>query len=167
MKILITGGTGRVGANLAKALLDKGHDIRSFVYPGDQSRAHKLDDFDRVETIEGDLRNLADVRCAVEGVDAVYHIAAAFGGPFDNREYLEINGMGTINVLESIRELTPNLHRLVYASTEAIYWENPYNGRCFEEPIREDQVARYQTMPYFLTKWIGEELVMSYHLQFG
>ena len=167
MKILITGGTGRVGANLAKALLDKGHDIRSFVYPGDQSRAHKLDSFDCVETIEGDLRNLADVRRAVEGVDAVYHIAAAFGGPFDNREYLEINGMGTINVLESIRELTPNLHRLVYASTEAIYWENPYNGRCFEEPIREDQVARYQTMPYFLTKWIGEELVMSYHLQFG
>ena len=166
MKILITGGTGRVGANLAKALLDKEHDIRSFVYPGDQSRAHKLDSFDRVETLEGDLRNLADVRRAVEGVDAVYHIAAAFGGPFDNREYLEINGMGTINVLESIRELTPNLHRLVYASTEAIYWENPYNGRCFEEPIREDQVARYQTMPYFLTKWIGEELVMSYHLQF-
>ena len=111
MKILITGGTGRVGANLAQALLDKGHEIRSFVYPGDQSRAHKLDGFDRVETIEGDLRNLADVRRAVEGVDAVYHIAAAFGGPFDNREYLEINGMGTINVLESIRELTPNLHR--------------------------------------------------------
>ena len=167
MKILITGGTGRVGANLAQALLDKGHEIRSFVYPGDQSRAHKLDGFDRVETIEGDLRSLADVRRAVEGVDAVYHIAAAFGGPFDNREYLEINGMGTINVLESIRELTPNLHRLVYASTEAIYWSNPYNGRCFEEPIREDQVARYQTMPYFLTKWIGEELVMSYNLQFG
>ena len=97
----------------------------------------------------------------------LYHIAAAFGGPFDNREYLEINGMGTINVLESIRELTPNLHRLIYASTEAIYWENPYNGRCFEEPIREDQVAHYQTMPYFLTKWIGEELVMSYHRQYG
>lgn len=167
MKILITGGTGRVGANLAKALLDKGHAIRSFVYPGDQSRAHKLDGFERVETLEGDLRNFADVRRAVEGVDAVYHIAAAFGGPFDNREYLDINGMGTINLLEAIRELTPDLHRLVYASTEAIYWSNPYNGRRFEEPIREDQVARYQMMPYFLTKWIGEELVMSYHLQFG
>lgn len=167
MKILITGGTGRIGANLAQALLTKGHDIRSFVYPGDRSRAHKLDGFERVETIEGDLRNFADVRRAVEGVDAVYHIAAAFGGPFDNREYLEINGMGTINVLESIRELAPDLHRLVYACTEAIYWDNPYNGRCFEEPIREDQVARYQLMPYFLTKWIGEELVMSYHFQYG
>lgn len=167
MKILITGGTGRVGANLASALLDKGHDIRSFVYPGDQSRAHKLDGFERVETLEGDLRDFAAVRRAVDGVDAVYHIAAAFGGPFNHREYLAINGMGTINLLEAIRELTPSLHRLVYASTEAIYWSNPYNGRCFEEPIREDQVARYQTMPYFLTKWIGEELVMSYHLQFG
>ena len=103
MKILITGGTGRVGANLAKALLDKGHTIRSFVYPGDQSRAHKLNGFERVETLEGDLRNFADMRRAVEGVDAVYHIAAAFGGPFDNREYLNINGMGTINLLEAIR----------------------------------------------------------------
>ena len=167
MKILVTGGTGRIGANLVKGLLAKGHEIRSFVYPGDRSRAHKLDGFERVETVEGDLRNLEDVKRAVEGVDAIYHLAAAFTGPFDHTEFLAINAMGTINLLECIRTGLPNLHRFVYASTEAIYWKATERGYCFDEPITEDRVARYHQMPYFLTKWIGEELAMTYHHQYG
>ncbi len=102
MKILVTGGTGRIGANLVKQLLAKGHEIRSFVYPGDTSRVHKLDGYDGVETILGDLRNDADVKEAVRGVEAIYHLA-----------------------------------------------------------------SRYLSMPYNLTKWIGEELVMTYHYQYG
>lgn len=175
MKILVTGGTGRIGANLVQYLLAKGHEIRSFVYPGDASRAHKLDGFEHVETVEGDLRNFDDVRQAVAGVDAVYHLAAAFGGPFDNRQYLEINGMGTINLLESVREVCPNLQRFIYACTEAIYWElqdriphlRGKESRYFEQPITEEMVARYHQMPYFLTKWVGEELAMAYYYQYG
>ena len=166
MKILVTGGTGRVGANLVTRLLDKGHDIRTLVYPGDASRANKLDAFANVETVTGDLRNLEDVRGAVKGVDAIVHLAAAFGGPFDNRQYLDINAMGTLNLLESVRAECPNLHRFVYACTEAIYWRLEEYGRYFEEPITEDMVARYHQMPYFLTKWIGEELAMAYYYQY-
>jgi nucleoside-diphosphate-sugar epimerase len=175
MKILITGGTGRIGANLAKQLLAKGHEIRSFVYPGDASRARKLDAYAGVETVVGDLRNFEDVQAAVQGVEAIYHLAAAFGGPFDNRQYLEINGMGTINLLEAVRTECPNLHRFVYASTEAIYWRleerilylQGKESRYFDKPITEAMVARYHQMPYFLTKWVGEELVMAYHYQYG
>ena len=175
MKILVTGGTGRIGANLVKQLLARGHIVRSFVYPGDAGRADKLNSFDGVETIWGDLRNQEDVQQAVAGVDAVYHLAAAFGGPFDNRQYLAINGMGTLNLLESIRAERPNLHRFVYACTEAIYWRleesSPHltgrESRYFPDPITEDMVARYHQMPYFLTKWIGEELAMTYHHQYG
>ena len=167
MKILVTGGTGRIGANLVTRLLDRGHEIRCFVYPGDASRAGKLDAFAGVETVEGDLRNLEDVRRAVKGVDAIYHLAAAFGGPFDNRQYLDINAMGTLNLLESVRAECPNLHRFVYASSEAVYWRLEDYGRYFEEPIREEMVARYHQMPYFLTKWIGEELAMAYYHQYG
>ena len=72
-----------------------------------------------MEVVEGDLRSLDDVRRAVQGVDAVYHVAAAFGAPYDNLQYLNVNGMGTLDILESIRSDVPNLHRLVYASTEA------------------------------------------------
>ena len=81
MKILVTGGTGRIGANLVVRLLDAGHSIRSFVYPGDASRAGKLDAYDGVETVFGDLRNPDDVGKAVAGVDAIYHLAAAFKDP--------------------------------------------------------------------------------------
>ena len=110
-----------------------------------------------LKTVLGDLREYEDVKKAVEGVDAIYHIAAAFGGPFDNRQYLAINGMGTLNILECVREFNPNIHRLVYACTEAIYWELTEKGRLFDKLITEDMVAKYHHMPYFLTKWIGEE----------
>ena len=174
MKILVTGGTGRVGANLCKILLAQGHAIRAFTYPGDALRAHKLDGFANVEVMEGDLRNYADVQKAVAGVDAIYHLAAAFGGPFDNRQYLAINAMGTLNLLESVVELCPHLHHFVYACTEAIYWRleersvhlTGRESRYFDRPITEDMVARYHQMPYFLTKWMGEELVMTFHHQY-
>ena len=82
------------------------------VYPGDASRANKLAGYEGVEVVEGDLRDFDDVRRAVQGVDAIYHLAAAFGGPFDNRQYLNINGMGTLNILEAVRADMPDLHRL-------------------------------------------------------
>ena len=167
MKILVTGGTGRIGANLVSVLLAAGHSIRSFVYPGDASRANKLDAYDGVETVFGDLRNLQDVSNAVAGVDAIYHLAAAFQGPFDNRQYLDINAMGTLNLLESVRENCPSLHRFIYASTEGVYWDARVNGRYFEEPIREDMIGEYPNMPYLMTKWLGEELAMVYHHQYG
>ena len=175
MKILVTGGTGRIGANLVVQLLAKGHEIRSFVFPGDASRAHKLDAHAGVKTFVGDLRSYDDVKEAVAGVDAIYHLAAAFGGPYDNRQYLNVNGMGTLNLLECVREECPELHRFVYACTEAIYWQLeekiPHllgkESRYFDRPITEDMVARYHQMPYFLTKWVGEELAMTYHYQYG
>lgn len=167
MKILVTGATGRIGANLVALLLAAGHNVRSFVYPGDASRSGKLDGFDSVETVSGDLRSFDDVRGAVAGVDAIYHLAAAFGGPFDNRDYLHINAMGTLNILECVREHCPNLHRFVYASTEGVYWRLTDKGRYFSEPIREDRRIQHPHMPYLLTKWLGEELAMAYHFQYG
>ena len=167
MKILVTGATGRIGANLVMRLLEQGHTIRSFVYPADASRASKLDAFAGVETVWGDLRNLQDVRDAVAGVDVVYHLAAAFQGPFDNRQFLEINVLGTLNLLESVRERCPGLHRFVYASTAGVYWSLREYGRYFETPISEDMAGRYPDMPYLLTKWMGEELAVAYHLQYA
>ena len=167
MKILVTGGTGRIGANLVARLLEAGHSIRSFVYPADASRADKLDAYDRVETVFGDLRNADDASQAVAGVDAIYHLAAAFQGPFSNRQYLDINAMGTLNLLESVRELQPKLHRFVYASTEGVYWDARVNGRCFKEPITEEMSGEYPNMPYLMTKRLGEELTLAYHFQYG
>ena len=167
MRILVTGSNGRIGANLVRRLLRQGHEVRGFVFPGDASRVHKLDGIANVELVEGDLRDYAAVQRAVRGVDAVYHIAAAFASPHDNIEYLQINGLGTLHVLEAIRAHAPELQRLVYACTEAVYWRTEDDGRLFERPIREHEVSQSMAMPYFLTKWIGEELCMNYHYQYG
>ena len=167
MHILITGATGRIGANLTMALLGKGHTVRGFVYPADASRAHKLDGVAGVEIVTGDLRNADEVNGALEGVEAVYHLAAAFGGPFDNTGYLAVNGGGTLNLLEAVRQRGMGLHRFVYASTEAIYWRLDQRGRLFERPVTEEMVSPTHQMPYFLTKWVGEELCTAYFHQYG
>ena len=167
MKILVTGGTGRIGANLVMRLLGAGHSIRSFVYPADASRAKKLDAYEGVETVFGDLRNPDDVSRAVAGVDAIYHLAAAFQGPFDNRQYLDINAMGTLNMLEAARERCPDLHRFVYASTEGVYLDARVNGRFSPAPNKEDMQIQYPNMGYLMTKWLGENLAMVYHHQYG
>lgn len=167
MKILVTGSNGRIGANLVRRLLQQGHEIRGFVFPGDASRARKLDGLANVELVEGDLRDYAAVQRAVQGVDAVYHLAAAFASPHDNIEYLQINGLGTLHLLEAVRAHAPHLHRFVYACTEAVYWRTEDNGRQFDRPIREHEVSHSKLMPYYLTKWIGEELCMNYHYQYG
>jgi nucleoside-diphosphate-sugar epimerase len=167
VKVLVTGSNGRIGANLVRRLLRQGHEIRGFVFPGDASRVHKLDGIANVELVEGDLRDGAAVERAVQGVDAVYHVAAAFASPHSNIEYLQINGLGTLHLLEAIRAHAPELQRLVYACTEAVYWRTEDDGRLFERPIREHEVSHSMEMPYFLTKWIGEELCMNYHYQYG
>lgn len=167
MKILVTGGTGRIGANLVARLLEAGHSIRSFVYPADASRATKLDAYAGVETVFGDLRNPDDVSGAVAGVDAIYHLAAAFQGPFDNRQFLEINAVGTLNMLEAVRAHCPDLRRFVYASTEGVYLDARVNGRFSPEPNTEEARIKYPGMGYLMTKWLGENLAMVYCHQYG
>ena len=66
--------------------------------------------------------------------------------------------MGTLNILECIRADYPICAAL---STRA------RNGRYFDTPITEDIVSAHHQMPYFLTKWVGEELCMTYYHQYG
>src|SRR5688572_15536600 len=105
MHILITGISGRIGANLAKTLLESGHRVRGLVWARDL-RLEKFASMD-VELVEGSLTNPDEVAKAVDGVDAIYHLGAAFqgGGPFTNSEYFEINVRGTFNLLEAANGL--------------------------------------------------------------
>ena len=166
MKILVTGSNGRIGSNLVRALIAQGHEVRGFVYPADKKRVDRLKQyFPEAETVFGDLRNQDEVREAVRGVDAVYHLAAAFAGPFSHAEYVDINARGTCHLLEALREEGPR--RFIYASTEAVYWRLDQPGRIFDAPITPDDASPLLRMPYFLTKWMGEELCNSYRAQYG
>ena len=159
MKILITGITGRIGANVAAKLRTEGHDIRGLVWPKDP-RIEKLEPLG-IELIEGSLTSVDDVNGVVEGVDAIYHLGAAFqgGGPFSENEYFAINSRGTINVLEAARA-NKGLKHLLFASTDAQYAKYPPEG--LDNPIRENDMPRCPTGWYALSKSAGEELCNGY-----
>ncbi|MQG29234.1 MAG: NAD(P)-dependent oxidoreductase, partial [SAR202 cluster bacterium] len=95
MKVLITGITGRVGANLARQFLQNGHDVRGFVWPGDR-QTEKMRSVG-AEIVEGDLASSADVSAAAEDQEVILHLGAAFqaGGPFTPEQYMDTNVKGT------------------------------------------------------------------------
>jgi UDP-glucose 4-epimerase len=160
VRILITGITGRIGANLAAALVRQGHAVRGLVWPRDR-RVEKLRELP-LELREGSLTEPHDVQAAVDGMDAIYHLGAAFqgGGPFTTQDYFEINVRGTFNVLEAARART-DLRQLVFASTDAVY--DKYVPGGMAEPIREDVAPRRPRGWYALSKSVGEELCNGYH----
>lgn len=160
MQILITGISGRIGANLAKSLLEAGHRVRGLVWERDR-RTEKFATMD-VELVEGSLTNPDDVARAVEGVEAIYHLGAAFqgGGPFTNSEYFEINVRGTFNLLEAANSLGSGLRQLIFASSDALY--NKYLPEGVAEPIGEDDFPLEPGGQYALTKLLGEDLCRGY-----
>ena len=159
MKILVTGISGRIGANLAKALIDAGHDVRGLVWANDR-RSNKLAALD-AELVDGSLVNAADVNRAMQDIEAVYHLGAAFqgGGPFSHTDYFEINVRGTFNMLEAAAA-APNLQHFFFASTDAIY--SKYLPEGIAEPIHEDRMPILPGGMYALSKVLGEDLCRGY-----
>lgn len=159
MQILVTGITGRIGANLAAGLVERGHTVRGLVWPRDP-RVEKLKPLG-VELIEGSLTEPADVSRAVDGVDVIYHLGAAFqgGGPFSTTDYFEINVRGTFLMLEAARG-QPQLQQFLFASTDALY--DKYVPGGMTAPIDPDQAPRRPSGWYALSKSVGEELCNGY-----
>ena len=99
MKVLISGVTGRVGANLAHQLMGRGHDVRGLIMPGDP-KANKAVTLG-VEIVEADIADADRVRAAADGVDIVIHQAAQIlEGIYPSERMLEINTRSTISLLE-------------------------------------------------------------------
>ena len=105
MKVLITGITGRVGANVAVKFLENGHEVRGFVWPGDR-QAEKMKAVG-AEIVEGDLASSADVNAAAEDQEAILHLGAAFqaGGPFTPEQYMDTNVKGVFFITQKLLPL--------------------------------------------------------------
>ncbi len=159
MRILITGITGRIGANVAKRFLENGHDVIGLVWPSDR-QAEKTAKIG-AEIVEGDLASSADVKRAAHGVDAIFHLGAAFqaGGPFTPEQYFDINIKGTFNVLEAALAVD-RLQHIIVTSTDATMNKYPPTG--VEQPIREDSLPLDTTAWYGYTKILTEHLVDRY-----
>src|SRR5262249_44944533 len=141
MKILVTGGGGFLGSHIADALSNAGHDTTIF----DLQPSRWLRDDQAMKV--GDVLGPVAVGAGVRGCDAVYHLAAmaaieeAFNRP---RDAVEVNILGTVNVLEAAR--THGVHRFVFASSIYVY---------------SNQGSFYRT-----TKQACENLIHDYHERF-
>ena len=131
--VLITGGAGFIGSHLADELLRGGYRVRALdnLSPqvhGDAGERPVYLDPD-VELIRGDVRDPDAVAKAVDGVDAVYHLAAAVGvgqSMYEIANYTSINNLGTAVVLEQVVGRREQIARLVVASSMSIYGEGLY-----------------------------------------
>jgi len=132
-RILITGGAGFIGSHLADALLSGGHDVRALdnlspqVHGADAERPQYLDN--DVELIIGDVRDPELMRRALEGVEVVYHLAAAVGvgqSMYEIAHYTSVNNLGTAVLLEALA--AQPVERLVVASSMSLYGEGLYRS---------------------------------------
>ncbi len=134
LKILITGGAGFVGSHLADELLAHGYTVRALdslasqVHGEHGRRPAYLSD--EVELQTGDIRDPHAVWKALDGIDAVYHLAATVGvgqSMYQIENYTSINGVGTAVLLEALAKRP--VQRLVVASSMSIYGEGLYRTR--------------------------------------
>jgi dTDP-L-rhamnose 4-epimerase len=130
-RILVTGGAGFVGSHTVDALLQRGHEVRIFdsfnpQVHSDGPPAYLADD---VEVIQGDMRDLPAVRRALEGVEIVYHLAAAVGvgqSMYEIAHYMGANTQGTANLLQALLDSKSRIEKLIVASSMSIYGEGEY-----------------------------------------
>ena len=171
MKYLVTGGAGFIGSNLADSLLNDGHEIvvidnfndyydttiKEINVSQHENNAHyKLYRFD----IE-DLPLLKNV-FANNDFDAVIHLAANAGvRPSIARPaaYFRSNVLGTVNILECLKEST--CKKLVMASSSSVY------GNCEAEKFSEDLNVSKPISPYAATKLACEQIAYTYHHLYG
>lgn len=151
MRVLVTGGSGFIGANVVQKLLDAGFQVRVFdmVYPSE---------LDGVEFYHGSLLDPTAVRFATHGCHYVMHLAAMADVNDVVADPLyaeEINVRGTINVLDAARRV--GVKRVVYASTIWTYSD------VREEFITEETLIPAPTHLYTATKLAGEHYCRAFH----
>ena len=158
MNVLVTGGAGFIGSNLAQALVDAGHSTRVL---DDLSTGFLENVPAKAELIEGDVADPEAVAKAVAGVEVVFHLAA-HRAVFRSVEHPlatdTVNVHGTLNVLKA--SVDAGVRRVVSASSSSVY------GGAAKMPTAEDE-ALWPRSPYAVTKLTGEHYCRVFSELFG
>jgi dTDP-L-rhamnose 4-epimerase len=138
--ILITGGAGFIGAQLSSDLIEAGYHVRVLdnltpqVHGSDRQKPAYL--HPEVDLIVGDLRDEGKITKAIQGVDVVYHLAAAVGvgqSMYEIEHYTSVNSLGTAVLLQAIARKP--VSKLIVASSMSIYGEGLYRSVDSELPL--------------------------------
>ena len=165
MDVLVTGADGFIGSHLCEALVRKGHKVKAFVLYNSFTSWGWLDYIpeeikENLEVIAGDIRDPHGVKKAMQGCDAVLHLAALIAIPYSYHSpdtYVDTNIKGTLNVLQAARELS--IKRLIHTSTSEVY------GTARFVPITEEHPLQGQS-PYSASKIGADQLAYSFFTSF-
>jgi len=164
--VLVTGADGFIGSHLTETLVRQGYKVRAFVYYNSFNSWGWLDQCSqdvkgKFEVFAGDIRDPHGVKEAMKNCDAVIHLAALIAIPFSYHSpdiYIETNVKGTLNILQSAREL--GVKRIVHTSTSEVY------GTAQFVPISEDHPLQGQS-PYSASKIAADQLAFSFYTSFN
>ncbi len=164
-KVLVTGADGFIGSHLVEALVERGDDVRAFVFYNSFNSWGWLDHVDEavrneIEVFAGDVRDPNGVLKAMEGCAVIYHLAALISIPFSYHSpdsFVDTNVKGTLNVVQAARAL--GVEKVVHTSTSEVY------GTARFVPITEEHPLQGQS-PYSASKIGADQLALSFHAAF-
>ncbi|WP_394960331.1 NAD-dependent 4,6-dehydratase LegB [Candidatus Allofournierella merdavium] len=163
--VMVTGADGFIGSHLTEELVKKGEKVKAFCLYNSFGTWGWLDTLppeikNEIEVFMGDIRDPNGVRCAMEGQEIVYHLAALIAIPFSYHSpdsYVDTNIKGTLNVLNAARQV--GTKRLLVTSTSEVY------GTARYVPIDENHPFQGQS-PYSATKIGADRLAESFWRSF-
>lgn len=165
-RVLVTGADGFIGSHLVEHLVERGVDVRAFVYYNSFNSWGWLDQVhdqvkQSIDVFAGDIRDPNGVRTAMKGCDVVLHLAALIAIPYSYHSpdtYVDTNVKGTLNVVQAARDL--GVARVVHTSTSEVY------GTARFVPITEEHPLQGQS-PYSASKIGADQIALSFHASFG
>ena len=152
-KVLVTGGAGYIGAHVAAELLKSGYSIR--IYDDFSNGLHRRVDGKFRDIVDGDMLDRVKLLAALDGIDAVIHLAAKKAveeSVKDPLKYYENNVGGSLNLLGAMA--AKGVKQLVYSSSAAVYSPNDK-----EAVVEDDPTAPLS--PYGASKLLSEQLISS------
>jgi len=179
MRYLITGGCGFLGSNISAALLEQGHMVVAFdnlFRTGSTLNKTWLEKHNSFTFRHGDIRNYQDIRQVVQEIkpDCIFHLAGqvAMTTSIERPLYdFQTNALGTLNLLESIREIVPQC-TLVYSSTNKVYGDlehlqyqessTRFTPLGFEAGFKENLGLDFQS-PYGCSKGAADQYILDYY----
>ena len=156
VKVLVTGGGGFIGSNLARTLVQRGDEVRVLDNFSTGNRANLAELASEVEVVEGELRSYERVHAATRGVEVVFHQGALPSVPRSVQDPLTtgaVNVEGTLNVLLAARD--GGVRRVVFASSSSVYGNSGDLPRV--ETANPDPIS-----PYGVSKLAAERYCVSF-----
>ena len=154
-KVLITGATGKVGSRFVSRILAKGYYVRILVR--DASKASALVERG-AKVVIGDINNADTLSQAVDGIDAVIHMAAYFRAMNDDEAIIRTNHSGTIALAQA--SIAAGVKRFIFVSTGNVY------GSGSQRPAKEDDLVN-DPRAYPASKIAAEQELISLHKSNG